>query len=333
MSRLRSPLPIRVAGTGVHLPDTVVTNQRLTEVFDTSDEWIVKRTGIRERRRLEPELAASDMGVAAARSALAAAGRTPSDLDAVVVASYTGDQPLPSTALIVADALGARRAMPIDVTQAACAASVQGVLLAAHLVAGGGFETVLVVAAEAASRVTDPGDRGTGVFFGDAAAAVVLSRTDAPEAGLLSFDYGSRLSYQVQIPAGGSRRPPCPESVATGGHYLAMDGRAVWNTAVINLPASIAAAASRADLTMADVDHFFLHQANLNILTAVAERLSVPMARVPITLDKIGNTGSAGAFTALHEVHSRGLLKPGDQYILSAIGAGFQWGTLCLRHG
>jgi 3-oxoacyl-[acyl-carrier-protein] synthase-3 len=330
---MRGPLPIRVVGTGVHLPETVVTNQRLTELFDTTDEWIVSRTGIRERRWLEPELAASDMGVAAARPALAAAGCHAADLDAVVVASYTGDQPLPSTALIVADALGAYRALPIDVTQAACASGVQAVLLAAHLVAGGAFETVLVVAAEAAARVTDPADRTTGVFFGDAAAAVVLSRTDAPDAGLLSFDYGSELSYQVQIPAGGSRRPPSAQTVAARQHYLAMDGRAVWDTALTHLPASIAAAAGRADLTMAEVDHFFLHQANLNILTAVADRLGVPMARVPITLDKIGNTGAAGAFTALHEVHAQGRLKPGDRYILAAIGAGFQWGTLCLRHG
>lgn len=342
--RLRSPLPVAVAGTGLHLPETVVTNRELAALLDTSDEWIVARTGIRERRWLAPELAVSDMAIAAADRALAAAGRTAADLGLVVVASYTPDQPLPSTALVVADAIGAHHALPLDLTQAACANGVQALLVAAHLMQTSTAGAALVVAADCASRVTDPHDRTTRVFFGDAAAAVVLVRADTagavdggpdggPGVGLLSWDFGAELSTSVRIPGGGSRLPASPTTVAAGQHYLRMDGRAVWETATTRLPHSIRAAVSRAGLAVGDLTHFLLHQANLHIVTAAMDSLGVPRERAPITVDLLGNTGSAGAFTALHRVVEHGLLRPGDTYVVSAIGAGFQWGTLCFRHG
>ncbi|MFF7637473.1 3-oxoacyl-ACP synthase III family protein [Kitasatospora sp. NPDC008050] len=326
------PVPFSVTGTGMHLPPEVVTNQELTRTLDTSDEWITSRTGIRERRRLAPHLATSDMCVAAARPALDAAGVDPARLDAVIVASYTGDQPLVSTALIVKDALGAHRALPLDVTQAACASGVQAVLIAAHLLQNPSITTALVLAADCASRVAGPADRTTGVFFGDAAVAVVLARSDTPGAGLLSYDLGSRLSYAVEIPAGGSRRPASTATVAAGDHYMRMDGRAVWHAATTRLPESITSAAQRAGVPIDRIRHFFLHQANLNILTEAMTALDIPRERVPVTVDRLGNTGSAGLFTALHSAASTGSLLPGDTYVLSGIGAGFQWGTLCLRH-
>ncbi|BBA95469.1 putative 3-oxoacyl-(acyl carrier protein) synthase III [Actinacidiphila reveromycinica] len=325
-------VPFAVAGTGMHLPPAVVTNQDLTRTLDTSDEWITSRTGIRERRRLAPHLATSDMCVAAARPALDAAGTEASRLDAVIVATYTGDQPLVSTALIVKDALGAHRALALDVTQAACASGIQAMLIAAHLLQNPSITTVLLLAADCASRVADPADRTTGVFFGDAAAAAVLARTDTPGAGLLSYSLGSQLSYDVQIPAGGSRRPAGPDTVAAGDHYLSMDGRAVWDTATTRLPESIAGAAHRAGVPVDRIRHFFLHQANLNIISETMAALDVPRDRAPVTIDRLGNTGSAGLFTALHTTHTEGGLLPGDTYVLSGIGAGFQWGTLCLRH-
>jgi 3-oxoacyl-[acyl-carrier-protein] synthase III len=326
------PVPFTIAGTAVHLPATVVTNQDLTRTLDTTEEWILARTGIRERRRLAPELATSDMCLAAAHPALHAARLAPADLDAIIVASYTYDQPLPSTSLIVKDALGARRALALDVTQAACASGVHAMLLAAHLLQNPSINTVLVLAADCASRVTRPGDRTTGVFFGDAAAATVLSKTQAAGAGLLSYDLGSQLSYQVQIPAGGSRLPASPDTLAAGAHYLSMNGRAVWDTAITRLPQSITLAARRAGLEPAEIDHFFLHQANINILNQTMDQLGVPRDRAPVTLRTLGNTGAAGMFTALHHATANGQLKPGDTYVMSAIGAGFHWGTLCLRH-
>jgi 3-oxoacyl-[acyl-carrier-protein] synthase-3 len=326
-------LPVAIAGTGVYLPETIVTNAQLTQILDTTDEWIVRRTGITERRKLAPELATSDMCVPAAGAALTAAGLTAADLDVIIVASYTFDQPLPSTSLIVKGALGAHRAMALDLTQAACAAGIHAMLIGAFLLQDPAVSTVLVIAADCASRVTDPADRTTGVFFGDAAAAVVLTGTDADDAGLLAHHIGSELSYDVHIPAGGSRMPASAGTVAAGQHYLAMDGRAVWHTATTALPDSISRAVSGAGQDISQVDHFFLHQANLNILRHVLDQLGVPAEKAPVTLDKLGNTGAAGMLTALHHTWRRGLLKPGDLYVLSAIGAGFHWGSLCFRHG
>ncbi|WP_405138686.1 3-oxoacyl-ACP synthase III family protein [Nocardia sp. NBC_01388] len=326
------PLPITVSGSSIHLPDTVVTNADLTRTLDTSADWIVARTGIRERRRLAPELAVSDMCIAAAPAALAEAGISARDLDAVIVATYTYDQPLPSTALMVKDRLGAGRALPIDITQAACANGLQAILLAAHLLQVSA-QAILVIAADCASRVTDPLNRTTGVFFGDAAGAVVLTRTETTGAGLLAWDFGSQLSHDVEIRAGGSRLPTSAQTVAEREHYLRMDGRAVWAAATTRLPESIRAAAYRAGLDVTEIDHFFLHQANLNILTAAMTELEVPMQRAPVTLDTLGNTGSAGVLTALHQARTEDRLMPGDTYVLSAIGAGFQWGTLCFRQG
>ncbi|MFI5717821.1 3-oxoacyl-ACP synthase III family protein [Nocardia sp. NPDC051750] len=330
---MHTPLavPVAIAGTGLHLPPAVISNQQLTETLDTSDEWIVEHTGIRERRHLSPELAVSDMAVAAAEDAIAASGVRAVDLDAVLIATYTGDQILPSTALMVADRLGARRALPIDITQAACANGLQAMLLAAHLLQSTA-RTVLVVAADCASRVTDPADRTTRVFFGDAAVAIVLTRGTEPGTGLLSWDFGAELSDSVQIPAGGSRLPASARTVAEGAHYLHMDGRAVWEMATEQLPRSIENAVRRAGSTVNSVDHFFLHQANLRIVTAAMDRIAVSMDRAPVTVDRLGNTGSAGAFTALHTLMSQGRIHSGDTFVLSAIGAGFQWGTLYMRH-
>ncbi|NEA66548.1 ketoacyl-ACP synthase III [Streptomyces sp. SID12488] len=325
------PVPFAVAGTGLHLPPKIVTNKDLTRNLRTSDEWITARTGIRERRRLAPELATSDMCVAAARPALEAARLTPADLDAVIVASYTADQPLPSTSAIVKSALGATRALALDVAQAACASGVHAVLLAAHLLQNPSISTVLVIGADCASRVIRPTDRTGGVFFGDAAAAVVLTRAETAGAGLLSYDIGSKLSYAVQIPGGGSRLPTTADTVAAGAHYVSMDGPAVWETATTRLPESVTSATRQAGLAPTEVDHYFFHQANINILQETLRRLDIPADRAPITLDRLGNTGAAGLFTALHHTTTAGRLRPGDTYVMCAIGAGFHWGTLCLR--
>ena len=326
-------VPVTVAGTGVYLPETRVTNEEFAQILNTSDEWIVSRIGIRERRMLGPALATSDMCTAAAYRALDAAGLTAREVDLVIVATYTYDQPLPSTALIVKDAIGAHRALPLDVNQAACANGVQAVLLAAHLLQSSAGRVALVVAADCASRLTDPLERTTRVIFGDAAAALVLTRSETSGAGLLGWAFGSELSYGVQIRAGGSRLPTGPGTYRDRLHYLTMNGREVWDTATRCLPDSIVNAVEHAGLALDDIAHFFLHQANLRLLDAVREKLGIPAERAPVTVDRLGNTGSAGVFTALHQSFDQGLVRPGDSYVLAAIGAGFQWGSLCLRHG
>jgi 3-oxoacyl-[acyl-carrier-protein] synthase-3 len=324
--------PITVTGTGLFLPERVVTNEELARSLETTDEWIVAHTGIHERRQLAPELATSDMCIAAAIAALENATLSPIEIDVIIVGTYTYDQPLPSTALIVKDALGAGRALPIDINQAACVNGLQAMFIAANLLQSPTIHTALVIAADCASRVTDPHDRATRIFFGDAAAALVVSPTTAPGAGLLSWDFGSALSYGVEISAGGSRSPSSLETVARRGQYLRMDGKKVWHAATENVPSSIRAAASKAGMLVSEIDHFFLHQANRNIIAAAMDDLGLPLARAPMTLEHLGNTGSAGVFTTLHQSFSSGLLHRGDTYVLSAIGAGFQWGTLCLRH-
>lgn len=325
-------VPVGILGSGVHIPGTVVTNADMEAVLDTSDAWITSRTGVRERRYLEPGRNTSDMCVSAAEAALADSGTAAAELDAIVIATFTHDQPLPSTALIVKEALGAHHALPLDLNQAACAGGVYGILTAGHLLQSDGFRKVLVIGAECLSRVTDPEDRGTRVFFGDAAGAVVVGRT-APGCGLLSWDVGSALSYSVEVPAGGTRRPAGPDTLAERGHYLKMDGRVVWTEATSRLPASIRAAVARAGLTVDQVDHFFLHQANLNIVREVTTALGVPADRAPTTVERLGNTGAATVFTVLDLAMRESRVAPGDILVVSAIGAGFLWGSLCLRQG
>ncbi len=323
-------VPVGIHGSAVYLPETVVTNDDVARDLDTNDEWIRQRTGITERRFLESGLTTSDMCISAGRDALAAANVVAEDLDAIVVATFTYDQPLPSTALVVKEALGAHRAIPIDLNQAACAGGVLGIFLGSHLLQNTSLKHVLVVGAECLSRVTDPTDRTTRVFFGDAAGAVVLGEV-APGYGVLSWDIGSALSYGVQIPAGGASLPTSPETVRERQHYLQMDGRLVWDMATTFLPSSIKGAAALAGADLQDIRHFLIHQANLNIIHEAMSALGVPLDRAPITVDRFGNTGAATVFTALHQVAARGALHRDDLLVISGIGAGFLWGSLCLR--
>ncbi|MFE7189579.1 3-oxoacyl-ACP synthase III family protein [Kitasatospora sp. NPDC057541] len=322
--------PVGILGTGLHVPRTVVTNEDLTRTLDTSDEWITSRTGIRERRFLEEGRVTSDMAIEAGRQALARAGVDASELDAIVVATFTPDQPLPSTAMIIGEALGARRAMPLDLTQSACSGGIYALLTAAHLLQNTNYRYVLVIGADAGSRGTDPQERTTRVFLGDAAGAALLGRTPAGF-GLLGWDTDGELSYEVEITAGGSRLPTSPETVEARSQYLKMNGKAVWNMATEKLPESIRRTALHAGVELDEVQHILLHQANLNIINEAAKALGVSADRVPTTVQRFGNTAAASVFTVLHEtIENRA--RHGDLLIMSAIGAGFLWGSACFRH-
>src|SRR5690606_2052740 len=298
-------LPVGIAGTGMYVPDRVVTNEDLAEHLDTSDTWIRERTGIRERRYLPTGMTTSDMCVAAAESALDDAGAAASDLDAVIVSPFTHDQPLPSMALLIRERIGAHRAIPLDLNQAACAGGVYGMWTAGHLLQNEELGRVLVIGAEALSRATDPEDRGTRVFFGDAAGAVVMTRTD-PGYGVLSWHADGGLSYAVEIPAGGARTPASAATVADRGHYLKMDGRVVWKEATEHLPASVAAVAATAGREVSEIDRFVFHQANLNIVKEAMAALGQPMDKAEVSIGRFGNTGAATVFIGLHEGLSSG---------------------------
>ncbi|PTM58836.1 3-oxoacyl-ACP synthase III family protein [Desmospora activa] len=324
-------VPVSFLGTGMYIPDAIVSNRDMTNWLDTTDEWIVTKTGIRERRFLEKGKYTSDMCIGAAKQALYNGGIHPKDLDAIVVSTFTFDQLLPSTALIVKDALGADQAIPIDLNQAACAGGIYGIWLGCHLLQNEKIKNVLVIGAECMSRITDPLDRTTRVFFGDAAGALILGKAEEGY-GLLSWDIQSSLSYSVEVPSGGSKHPTSESSVAARGQYLKMDGRTVWKEATKQLPKTMLTTAQRANLEIGDIDHFFIHQANLNILKKVMESLQQPMEKTIVNVERLGNTGAATVFTVLHEAMERKVIHHGNYMMIAGIGAGFLWGSLCLRY-
>lgn len=322
--------PVGVLGTGVAVPDLVVTNDDLVRTLDTTDEWIVSRTGIRQRRFLEHGRTTSDLCVEAARRALDRSGVRADELDAIVLSTITPDQPLPSTALVVKERLGAHRALPLDLNQAACAGGVYAILLAAHLLQARPARAVLAIGAEALSRLTDPADRSTRVFFGDAAGAAVLGPTE-PGYGVLAWDTDSALSYSVEVPAGGSVLPHDQRTLADRQQYLKMDGKVVWQEATRALPETILRCVAAAGVEVGDIGHFFLHQANRNIITDVMGTLEVPLERAGITVDRLGNTGAATVYTVLDEAMRASRVRRDDLLVVAGIGAGFLWGSIVLR--
>lgn len=322
--------PIGVVGTGMYVPARRVTNEELTRELDTTEGWIVEKTGIHERRFLSAGEATSDMCVEAASRALRAAGLQPDDVDVIIVATFTPDQALPSTAVAVKNRIGAHGAIPLDLTQVACAGGIYAIVTAAHFLQNTNLKNALVIGADSGSRITDPTDRVTRVFFGDAAGAVVLG--PVPEGyGLLSWDLGDELSYEVEIRSGGSRDPFSADVLNRRSHFLRMNGKAAWEISFKKVPETISRSVEGAGLRLQDIDRFLLHQANINILQGVSGELDIPMEKIPINLDIYGNTASASVLTLI-DGYSRNDARDGDKVSVSAIGAGFLWGSLVYRH-
>lgn len=320
-----------IAGIGHYVPERVLTNAELEQMVDTTDEWIVTRTGIRERRVAAADQASSDLALPAAREAMAAAGVGPMDLDLIIVGTATPDMLFPATACVVQDRLGARRAGAFDLS-AACSSWVYAAAVAHGYVASGMAETVLVVGAETLSKITNWKDRATCVLFGDSAGAVVM-RPSEPGQGFLSFYLGADGSRGPLIiqPAGGSRMPASYETVERGQHYLQMNGREVYKFAVRLIPRAIQEAADRAGLAIEDVDWFIPHQANIRIIDAAAERLGQPREKFFVNVERYGNTSSASVPVALYEAVQAGRISRGDVAILVAFGGGLTWGSCALR--
>jgi 3-oxoacyl-[acyl-carrier-protein] synthase-3 len=321
----------RIAGVGAYVPPRVHTNAEVAARVDTTDEWIVQRTGIRERHIADETEATSDLAVAAARQALARAGLAPEDVELIVVGTSRGDMPFPSTANFVQHKLGARRAGAMDVF-AACAGSVYSLSIGAQYIQTGKYRTVLTIGAELYSRLVDWNDRATCILFGDGAAATVL-RPATDGSGILDADlYSDGRHWEwLYLPGGGSKHPTSHETVDGRLHYLRMRGDEVFKAAVRMLAESSLAILEKNGYAPEQVDLFIPHQANVRIIEAVAKRLGVPMDRVVVDVDRYGNTASASVYLALEEAWSQGRVRPGDLVLLASFGGGFTWGAALVQ--
>ena len=326
----------RISGTGHYLPERVLTNAELSTMVETTDVWITERTGIRERRLVAPGETTSDMAAEAARRALSRAELEATDIDLIIVATFTPDAPLPATASFVQEKIGARRDCPAFDLVAACAGFCYGLQVADLHVRGGVAKHVLVIGVESMSSVTDFKDRSTCVLFGDGAGAAVVSAADPSdevERGIVGthlYSDGS-LAPLLQIPAGGTARPTTPTTLADRQHFLKMRGSDVFKVAVKSLVAACKKALEAANLTADDVDWVVPHQANQRILQGVSDRLAIPMDRFYVNLERVGNTSSASIPIAFDEAIRNGTIKKGQLVMFCAFGAGVAWASSLVR--
>lgn len=320
-----------IVGVGVGIPETVLTNHDLEQRIDTSDEWIVTRTGIRERRIAPAHVATSDLAAQAAEQALRNAGKSAQDVDLIVVATATPDMPWPSTACLVQAKIGASRAAAFDLN-AVCSGFVYALWIAAQAVETGAYRCVLVIGADILSRQVNWEDRSTCVLFGDGAGAVVLAPVQEPYgvlSGVLGADgTGAPL---LNVPAGGTREPLSPDVIARKRHTIQMRGREVFKFAVTIMGEVAVQALEKAGISPEEVSLFIPHQANIRIIQAAAERLNLPMERVFVNVDRYGNTSAASIPIAIYEAWAQGRLKKGDLAVVVGFGAGLTWGACVIR--
>jgi 3-oxoacyl-[acyl-carrier-protein] synthase-3 len=321
---------VRVLGTGSYVPDAIISNDHLHQRFGFDSDWIIKRTGIQERRHALPHQATSDLCHEAAIRCIESAGVRKSDIDLVVLATFTPDMSFPSTACLVQDRLKLSCAA-IEV-EAACAGFMYALVTGAAYVASGASDLALIIGGDCNSRIMNPDDIKTYPLFGDGAGAALIAR-GRPDQGLLSFSLGSDGGGGdlLSRPACGSRLPPTPETLARGLHYMYMDGRAVFRWAVAILCDTIQDVLKASNLTPADVDLYIPHQANIRIINAAIDVLHIPRSRVYNNLARYGNTSAGSIPLALDEAIADGRLKPGNLVVLSGFGAGLSWGTTVMR--
>jgi 3-oxoacyl-[acyl-carrier-protein] synthase III len=320
-----------ISAVASYVPERILTNAELARSLDTSDEWIVTRTGIRERRIGAPGETTSSMGAEAVRRLLARRGVGPNDIDAIIVATVTPDMLFPATACLIQDQLKLGHAWGFDLS-AACSGFLYALTTGAQLVATGAHQRVVVVGADLMSSIIDPLDRTTAVLFGDGAGAVLLEPAE-PDYGILDFYHrvdGSGRN-DLLMPAGGSLLPPSAATVAARQHFLKQNGKVVFKFAVSQMVASVQTVLARHGLTPSDVALVVPHQANQRILDAVAERLCLPHERVASVLVRYGNTTGATLPLALDDALAQGKIKRGDLVVFTAVGAGFTAGATLVR--
>jgi 3-oxoacyl-[acyl-carrier-protein] synthase-3 len=321
-----------ITGTGSYAPEKILTNAELEKLVDTNDQWIVDRTGIRERRVASEEQATSDLALEAAKRALDMAKIDPADVELIVLGTITGDMPWPATAAVLQGLLGNKKAFAFDVS-AACAASLYALSVADRYVATGVVKNALVVGAETLTRIVDWKDRNTCILFGDGAGAMVLQPTSDARRGIQSINLhtdGSQWAILHQ-PGPGSRNRLTPELMEKRQQYLFMNGREVFRFAVRALEDSCRQALAANELTNADVTWVIAHQANKRILDATLHRLEIPAEKCWMNLEKYGNTSAASVPMTLDEANRAGWFKPGDVILVTAIGAGMAWGAGIIR--
>jgi 3-oxoacyl-[acyl-carrier-protein] synthase-3 len=320
-----------ILGTGSELPAKIVTNRELEQMVDTSDEWITVRTGIRERRVLEAGKGNADMAFPAARRALEDAGMEAKDLDAIIMGTVSADYPMPSSACVLEDMLGARNAFSFDVG-AACSGFINALSVGDLYIRSGKINNALIVGSDTLSRYLNWQDRGTCILFGDGAGAVILGASENGS-GILSTKLRTDGSYAktLYIPAGGSLRPASPHTVRDNEHTIAMNGKEVFKTAVRAMEEISRQALEEAGVDIEQVALVVPHQANKRIIVALAERLGVAMEKVMVNLEKYGNTSAGSIPIALDEARRQGRIKPGDIVLMNSFGAGFAWGAAVVK--
>jgi len=322
----------KITALGTFVPPDIITNQDLEKLVDTNDQWIMERTGIRERHKLAAGLGTSDMCVEAARKCLAARGIEPTAVELIIVGTVTPDMMFPSTACLVQHKLGAKGAWGFDVS-AGCSGFVFALQAGVKMVESGAQKMVLVIGADANTRMTDYTDRTTCVLFGDGAGAVLIEPCEEGETGIIDFihEVDGAGGVSLNLKAGGSLNPPTHETIDKKMHYIYQDGQAVYKFAVRKMAEATSKLLERNGVTGADLGCFVPHQANKRIITATADRLGMAPERVIINIEKYGNTSAGTIPLAMETAVEEGKLKKGDLVLLAAVGAGFSVGATLLR--
>lgn len=321
----------RIIATGSYVPQNVITNQDLEKIVETSDDWIIERTGIRERRIVDAHQVTSDLAYEASSIALKRAHLKPKDIDLIIVATITPDMPFPSTACILQDRLGARNAAAFDVN-AACSGFVYGLHIANSLIRSGLHQRILLIGAEVLSKVTDWQDRTTCILFGDGAGAAIIEATKEKR-GILSTHINSdgSLSELICLPGGGSRNPCSRDTILKRLNFIKMKGNETFKVAVRTLEELVVKTLRDNNLEPSQLSLLIPHQANIRIIQATAKRLNMPMEKVFVNIDKFGNTSAASVPIALDEAVQTGRVQDGDHILLEAFGGGLTWASSLIK--
>ncbi len=325
-------LNVCIRGTGSFLPEKVLTNKFFESYLDTSDEWIMTRTGIRERRQAAEGETMCDLSTKAAKHAVADAGIPMEDIDLLLVCTATPETNIPAAACWIQAELGLPGVPAMDLN-AACSGLVYGLIVGAHMIAGGSYRNVLVIGAEVLTRFTDYQDRATAVLFGDGASAVILGRSEEAEPNMLYCEMGAdgRCADYIWMPAGGSKMPASQKTLDERLHFMRMRGRELYKLAVSKLQELIDRALSEANVKVDDLKLIIPHQSNRRIIELTRERLGLPPEKMAVNIDRYGNTSAASVGIALDEARRSGQVQSGDLVLLAAIGAGVTWGTMLIR--